>query len=410
MKNEFRSPSRYWIILWLGSAQILAWGTTYYLPAVLARSIAQDTGWPLPMIVGGLSWSLLIAGLASPRIGRMIDKYGGRGILASSSLLLSTGLALIGLAPNLVVYYFAWAILGLGMAAGLYDAAFATLNRYYGGSARAAITGITLIAGFASTIGWPVLSALNESFGWRSTCLIAAAGHLFIGFPIYRFFLPSVRPEPVINIVPNILSPGTSSERYDLRFVLLAMAFTLYAFVISGLSVHILTILQELRLSPTQAVAIGALIGPSQVGARVIEFFIGRYAHPLIVARCASFFSCFGIALLSILGPGGAFIGMILYGGGNGLMTIARGAVPLALFGPQGYGGRIGLIARPMLAAQALAPIVLADLLQNFGVTFCLVMDAGAVFLASLLLFIIPACAAYREKPRSRLQKNEGSG
>ncbi len=158
------------IILALGTTQTLAWASSYYLPAIVADPIARDLGVSSNWIFGAFSASLVISGLLGPWIGRRIDVVGGRQVLSMSNVTLAAGLALLGCATSIWVLVAAWLLLGIGMGAGLYDAAFAALGRIYGQSARRAITGITLLAGFASTIGWPLTAWGLETIGWRNTC------------------------------------------------------------------------------------------------------------------------------------------------------------------------------------------------------------------------------------------------
>ena len=167
-------PGRLRVVIVLGTAQILAWGASYYLPAVLATPIAVATGWPHAWVIGGLSLGLLVSGLVSPRIGRLIGAHGGRPVLAASAILLALGLVMIALAPSIVMFLAGWAMIGVGMGAGLYDPAFATLGRLYGEQARVPITQITLIAGFSSTICWPLSAYLVVHLGWQLTCLVYA--------------------------------------------------------------------------------------------------------------------------------------------------------------------------------------------------------------------------------------------
>ena len=142
--------SRRAVIGVLGLTQVLAWGSSYYLPAVLAAPIARDSGWPLTWIVGGLSFGLLVAALVSPRVGKTIECNGGRLVLAASAAAIGIGQVGLAVAPNLAGYIVAWLVIGVGMGAGLYDAAFAALGRLYGPDARSAITTLTLFGGFAS--------------------------------------------------------------------------------------------------------------------------------------------------------------------------------------------------------------------------------------------------------------------
>lgn len=136
----------------LGVGQVLAWGTSFYFPAVFAAASVADTGWSLGLVVSGTSLGLLVGGLISPQVGAIIDRHGGRPVLLASSLIYAAGLVGAALAPTLPIYLLAWAVIGAGMGTGLYDAVFATLGRIYGSEARGPITKLTLFGGFASTI------------------------------------------------------------------------------------------------------------------------------------------------------------------------------------------------------------------------------------------------------------------
>jgi MFS family permease len=168
-------PDRRIVVPALGITQILAWGSTFYLPGVLANPIARETGWSYDWVIGGVTVGLLVAGIVSPRVGRAIGEHGGRPVLAIGALCLAAGLALLGLASNLGLYLGAWLLIGAGMGAGLYDAAFSTLGAIYGKDARGAITFVTLFGGFASTVCWPLSALLVEHLGWRGACFAYAA-------------------------------------------------------------------------------------------------------------------------------------------------------------------------------------------------------------------------------------------
>jgi MFS family permease len=253
----------------LGVTQILAWGSSYYLLAVLAKPIAASTGWSLGWVVGGLSLGLLVAGIVSPRVGDTIQRRGGRLVLAMSAVFLALGLTGIALSPNLPMYVVSWLVLGVGMGAGLYDAAFATLGRLYGQRARTAITTLTLFGGFASTVCWPLSAIFVSHFGWRNTCLIYAGIHLVILLPLYVFALPSERSQTkVVNVATGDhgghagRKPMTAAER--LLFVLMAIVITIGSMISALLSVHLLTILQARDIGLAAAVALGAIVGPAR--------------------------------------------------------------------------------------------------------------------------------------------------
>lgn len=376
----------------MGFTQILAWGSTYYLPAVLASPIAKETGWSITSVVGGLSWGLLVAGACSPAIGRQIDRHGGRSVLAASSLLLALGMLLMGLAGNTATYYLAWTLIGVAMAAGLYDAAFSTLGRLFGEGARTSITGLTLLGGFASTIGWPVIAALESWIGWRNACFVLAAAHLLIGLPIHSLLIPGSTKQPPLPVIAE--SPNTSEPRPEAAnhlFLLLGAMLTILALVVSGISVHLLNILNQLGIATAVALVIGMVIGPSQVVARVAEYSIGRNLHPTWSARAGVLLCLVGLGLLMSGLPWLAFVAVALYGAGNGILTIARGTLPLALFGSKGYGSRMGVLASPVLVAQACGPIAAAFFLESFGASVLLEVMCGFLLLCFLASWRLPA-------------------
>ena len=346
------SRPRWLVVGCLGTAQILAWGMSYYLIAVLASPINADTGWGLPWIVGGLSIAFLVSGLVSPRVGRLIDRFGGRPVLAASAILLAIGLATIAAAPNLPVYLAGWCVLGAAMGAGLYDPAFATLGRIYGDQARSAITLTTLYGGFASTVCWPLSAVLVEQIGWRGACLAYAAIALFIVLPLYVFGLPreTETPPPAAKAAQVTLTP-----RLRYGFHLLAFNLTAASVLMTVVSVHMLTLLQARGVELAVAVALGALIGPAQVGARVIEAMIGRRFHPVWTMLASNILAAAGLGLM-FGDPSLAAIGLILYGTGSGIRSIARGTLPLAMFGRDGYPSLMGTLAMPTLLAQAASP------------------------------------------------------
>jgi predicted MFS family arabinose efflux permease len=360
-----RQPSRLAVVSALGIVQILTWGSSFYLLSVLADPMARDTGWPLAWIVGGLSVGLLVAGAVSPRVGAFIGAHGGRHALALAAVTLAAGLATLGLAPSLPVYLGGWLLIGLGMGTGLYDPAFATLGRLYGAEARPAITTLTLWGGLASTVSWPLSAFLADQVGWRSTCLAYAGLHLAVTLPLALLAIP----EPPVR--PTTRSEGPApSVRLDARercaFLLMAGVLTLGGTVMALVSVHLITLLQARSVALSSAVAYGALIGPSQVGARVVEMAGRGRHHPLWTLATAMVLVAMGIATLAA-GLPVVGLALVLYGAGNGIYSIARGTVPLALFGPDRYASLVGRLARPGLVAQALAPSLGALVLSHGG-------------------------------------------
>lgn len=371
----------------LGITQILAWGSSYYLPAVLAQPIAADTGWPLTWIVGGLSVGLLVAGLVAPIVGRQIHRHGGKPVLAASAILLAVGLLGLALAPNLPVFLAAWLVIGLGMSAGLYDAAFSTLGRLYGSSARQHITTLTLFGGFASTACWPLSAFFVSELGWRGACVAYAAIHLLLTLSVYLLALPKGVALPA-HAAASGENPAPAIARHRLLFGLMAATITLSAMISTVISVHLLTVLQARDIALAAAVALGALVGPSQVGARFIEMLIARYHHPIWTKVASVLLVVTGLSLLWGHAPV-ITLALVFYGAGIGLESIARATVPLSIFGPKDYAPIMGKLAMPSLMAQAAAPSIGAILIERFDVDTALAIIVVAAFANVVLAFAL---------------------
>jgi hypothetical protein len=365
------------IVLSLGVTQTLAWASSYYLLAILASPIAQDTKMPVAAVFGAFSGALLISALIGPHAGKTIDRIGGRLVLAASNILFAAGLGLLAAARAWPLVCLAWLCLGLGMGLGLYDAAFAALGRLYGAAARAPITGITLMAGFASTIGWPVTFWALKNFGWREACLGWAFAHLVIGLPL-NLSLPRTERAPLGNIAPA--PPPLAMDR---TMWLLAFAFAAGWTISTAMAAHLPRLLEAIGASETQALIAGMLIGPAQVAARIVEAASLKRYHPLLSARLSAALHPIGAGLLT-LGTAAVPAFALLHGAGNGILTIARGTVPLALYGPVNYGYRLGILGVPARIAQASAPLLFAILIDAFG--------AGA-FVFSAALGVSTFCA-----------------
>jgi len=378
------------IILALGTTQTLAWASSYYLPAILADPIAHDLGVSSNWIFAAFSASLVISALLGPRVGRQIDLVGGRSVLSISNLTLAAGLTLLGLTTSIPLLIAAWLLLGVGMGFGLYDAAFGALGRIYGDSARRAITGITLIAGFASTVSWPLTAWGLQTIGWRETCFAWAAAHIVIGLPINLLMLPPVagaKAAAAASVKPHI--------PIDRTMVLLAFAFAAAWTVTGAMAAHLPRILEAAGATGVQAVAAGALIGPAQVFARIVEAsFLSRY-HPVVSTRLACLMHPIGAAILALAGGGAASVFALFHGAGNGILTIARGTLPLAIFGPENYAYRLGIIGAPARMAQAAAPLAFGLLIERMGSRILIV--SSALSLAALL-----ALCALRQKPEAK--------
>ncbi len=377
----------------LGTAQTIAWASSTYLPAILAQPIATDLGVPTASLFGAFSLSLVVMALAGPPVGRAIDRAGGRRVLGISSVVLATGLVALGRAEEPAALYGAWLVLGLGMAMGLYDAAFAALVWIHGPEARRPITGITLIAGFASTVGWPLTAFLAERYGWRNCCFAWASINLGISMPLYMWCLNAPRYTAVREPAKGAGGPAADPPQRR-TFVLLAIWFATTAFVASALAAHLPRLLVAAGASAAVALLGSTLLGPAQVAARLAEFFaVQRWRfHPLHSARIATGVLPVGGLVLGLFGgPAAACAFSIIHGAGNGMITIAKGTLPLALFRPAGYGYRQGLLAVLARAMQALAPFAFAVTLDGLGVRAAIGLYTGMSLAALCALFALRA-------------------
>jgi MFS family permease len=376
--------------------QILGWGSLIYPPVLIVPLIAAERGWSLSFAMSGLSVALFCAGMTAPMVGRQIDHRGGHVVMTCGSLVAALGLVAIAHAASPVAYIAAWMVAGLGMAASLYDAAFASLGRIFGAGARRPITLLTFPGGLASTVSWPVTHLLIATMGWRGTYLIYAALLVAVAAPLHAFALP--RRQGAAGDASAVGTPATASASAPTArpargrvFILVATAFTAYAFIPSALSAHLLAIFQRAGIDAVTAVAIGALFGPAQVTARLGEFLFGGGSHPLGIARAALGMTVFAFMLVAAAGVSVPTVTAftIMFGLSNGLATIARGTVPLALFGAAGYGQVVGRIAGPFLIMQSLAPMLMAFVAEWLSDAAALAMTAAFAVVALACFFVI---------------------
>ncbi len=379
--------SRTATIVQLGIAQTLAWASSYYLPAILAVPMARDLGVSTPTVFAAFSAALVVSALLGPAAGKAIDRHGGKPVLAANSLIFAAGLATLAFAQGPVGLFAGWVILGVAMAAGLYEAAFAALVHLYGKDARGAITGITLFAGFASTVGWPLSTWLELEWGWRATCLVWAALHLLLGLPL-NLRLPASPAHAVTHVAaeaPPEVTPAetstplpASTENSTTRTAaLLALVFAVTWFISTAMAAHLPRLLQAHGVPLATALIFAGLVGPAQVAGRLLEYSLLRNIHPLISARVAGAMHTLGAMVFLLFGvPAGALF-TVLHGAGNGVLTIAKGTLPLVLFGVRDYGARQGMLMVPARFAQATAPWLFGLAIDRFG--------AGALWFSAAL-------------------------
>jgi MFS family permease len=376
------------VVSTLGITQTLAWGSTYYLTAVFADPVSVALDLPKVWFFGIFSAALLLSGLLGPLAGRMIDKHGGRDVLAATNIVFAVGLTCLSFASGIGTLALAWALIGVGMGFGLYEAAFATVAGLYGRDARNAITGITLFAGFASTVGWPTSALFIDAFGWRGACLAWAALHLVIGLPMNRFLVPKTHP-----LLPEHEPEHAAPAGVPWTMIVLAGVFGATWFVSTAMASHLPRLLEAMGSTPALAIFAASLVGPAQVAARLVEFTLLRRLSPMIAARLATGLHPLGAALLALVGPLAAVPFVLLHGGGNGMLTIARGTLPLALFGAAGYGLRTGILAAPARILQGGAPLLFGVVLDRGGPLAALLLSGALTGASFLALFAIRGSA-----------------
>jgi MFS family permease len=372
--NFVRHPATAAIVS-LGFTQIIAWGTTLYALGVLGKPIAADTGWSQSLVFGGLTVGLLVSGTISPFVGRFLDQRGGRLAMSLGSGLVAIGLVLLAQVHDPYSYLAVWALLGLAMRLTLYDAAFPSLVQVTPSRGRRAISYLTLFGGLASTAFWPIGHALNGAYGWRNTLLVFAAINLLACLPLHWFGLARREsPEQAEyarttgNDTQHAGRPLEGSAR-TIAMVLFGAIGAASAVVFGAMAVHLVPILEATGLAAAAAVSIASLKGVAQVGGRIWDLTLARKWHPLDVGRVSVALIPLSFAVLML---GGASISTalaftLLFGVSNGLVTIVRGAVPLALFGAEGYGTVLGLLAAPYLVLAALAPAAFALVVERWG-------------------------------------------
>lgn len=375
------------VVVALGTAQTVSWASTYYLPAVLATPMARDLGVGPVMIFAAFSAAMVVSAIVGPWAGVMIDRHGGRGILIGSNVVFAVGLCCLALAQGPALLWSGWLIIGFGMGIGLYEAAFSALACIYGKAARSPITGITLIAGFASTVGWPLSAFIEARYGWRAACFGWAALHLALALPLNAWLPRGSLAVPATGAAAA-RGPDAPAGRARLTMALLAFVFAATWFISTAMAAHLPRLLEAAGATTAVAVAAGALIGPAQVAARILEYTLLQRFHPLVSSRLATLTHPIGAAVLLWLGAPGAYAFAFLHGAGNGVLTIAKGTLPLALFGPVGYGLTQGLISGPSRMLQAAAPLIFGFALDRYGLSAIWLTSGLGLLAFAALLFV----------------------
>jgi len=388
-----RLPGR--VVVCLGVSQFICWGISYYLIGALGEAMVQDLGWARTTVHGGFAVALLVMGGVSAAAGRWVDRWGGRRVMVCGSLLQVAGCLGLAAADGVVLYYAAWAVMGLAMRLTLYDAAFAALAHWAGPQARRPMAQITLLGGLASTAFWPLGHVLADSAGWR-VALLAYAALALLTVPLH-LALPGPAAtfrdlEPAEAALPAHSEPlALKGADRALAGVLFAALTTLVNFLNAGMSAHMVGLLAGLGLALPLAVGIASLRGVGQSAARLADVLFGAQFHPLALTVLAALLlplACLA-GLASSQALAAALVFVLLYGAGNGLLTITRGTLPLVLFDHRTYGAFVGRLVAPGFALSACAPVVYAAVMDGYGAAAALWMSvavAALVFAASMAL------------------------
>ncbi|CAH0339107.1 MFS transporter [Rhizobium sp. CECT 9324] len=393
----------------LGVSMTIGYGTLYYSFSVLAPEIAGEFGWDESFVFAIFSLGLLAGAVSAPIVGRQIDRFGARLVMSLGSLLAALSLVLLAQMQN------AWQFAAIALAAEFvaiavqYDAGFAALAQRYGRQARAEITLVTLIAGFASTIFWPLLQWLLTWMSWRDVYLVLAAMNLLIALPIHlampkgvqggiRMVGPKRLPEnthETKTVSPDMgQRPADRSAATDRRpMVLMAISFAGGGFVMSAIGAALLVLLGDLGFAAGTATFAASFIGPSQVGARLVEYVRRSLFSPPLTAIIAAVAITLAMVLLCLTvvepWPIAIFAFAVVYGIGQGLTSIVRGMLPLHYFGPDGYGRRTGALSGIRMVLSAAAPFSIIWLNERLGPAAalgCLVLVATISTVAMLAL------------------------
>ena len=354
------TQARPWRLVWVFAVtQIVSWGSLYYAFSVLLVPMEQDLGWDRNTLVGAFSLSMLCAAIGSWPAGALIDRYGGRMLMSVGSLSAAGLLALLAQTHSILSFYLIWTGLGFAMAAVLYEPAFAVIYQSFKEDGKRAVTALTLAAGFASTLFWPLTQALVEPLGWRATVSALALLNLLICLPLHALVVPARGPELAARRAPQDRVFAPAALLRSGTFWLLAIAFTANMLAFAALSVHLIPLLGERGLSGSVAVSLAALVGPMQVAGRVVEYTLGRRVSVFRSGLVALALLPLGMLLLLFGGTSLTLLaaGLLLYGASNGVMTIVRAAVPAELFGRAHYGSINGALSAPVIMSRAAAPI-----------------------------------------------------
>lgn len=375
------------LVYGIGIAQLVSWATLYYAFAVLIVPMEADLGWRRSTLTAGFTLGLFIAALLAPFVGRVLDRHGGFWPMTAGSLLGAAALGLWSTAESVAVFWLAWALIGVAMACTFYEAGFAVVTAASGTAYRRAITTVTLIAGFAGTLAFPLTQALVNTVGWRDALVVLAVLNLLVPALLHARLLRGGS-ATVRSQAPGDSSAALRRARRSPAYWALLVAVVTNALMFSGVTFHVVAMLGERGYSAERVVAAWTLVGPAQVAARAGLMTLSGVMGPLFAGVVAFGLSNLALVLLMLTAPGALppVLAAVVFGAGNGLVTIVRAATLPDMLGREGYASIAGTVALPAMLAIALGPSFTAWLWAagGYGLAFAVLL---ALSFAGLLAF-----------------------
>lgn len=347
--------------------------------------ISESIGIETEIFFWAFTIALLFAAFLGPKVGKAIDRLGGRKVLPYGNLIFIAGLTTLAFVNSVGVLFVAWALIGIGAAMGNYDAAFATVVNFFGDKSNKVIAGITVFVGLSSTISWPINAWVTENFGWQQAVMVWAFAHLLIALPL-NMTIPRFSPESTPLEKASQLDSKPSRIRFDLLIVVFAIMFALESFMVASVNTTLPFLLSELGASAAIALTAAALLGPSQVLARILLVVLERVMSPISVASISMMAHPVGAILLLIFGVDALIPFVMLHGISVGLDPFIRGTLPLLFFGSEQFGQRQGYIMMFSKIVGAFSPLLLTVIvLVDAKLGIISTMTTGLIASAMLL-------------------------
>ncbi|MBX4931914.1 MFS transporter [Rhizobium bangladeshense] len=395
MPNSFRFRSAQTVIV-LAITQLIGWGTTFDMLGVMGRIVAPDLGLANEVAFAGLTIMMIVSAIVGPATGRWLARYGAARVLSAASLTFALGLSLLAAANSIILYAAAWVVIGVGGAFGLSAPAYTAVVEREGINGKRVIAILMLFTGLSSAVFWPILSLLNEAFGWRLTFLICAALQFFICLPLHLFALPKPIAVQVDGGAADIAPVPLSKAAQRKAFLLIAASTTITTFITFGISPSLLEIFRQSGASPAFALQLGSARGILGISARFLDMLLGRRGNPILSAAMGIGLMLAGFLIMLVVSPSTPVLVtfILLYGFGAGVMTVARALLPLALFSPREFGLQSARLSLPQNLGNAVAPVVFTAILDRAGTGPALF--AAAVLAALSLTFVAMLMALVR--------------